>query len=134
MKDCIFCKIVAGEIPCYKVFENEKFLAFLDIRPLTRGNTLVIPKKHYRWVYDVPDFGDYFAVAGKIARKAIKVLGAEWVSFLTLGFEVPHAHIRVIPRYKKDLHGTVVDPKKFEELSKTEMLGIASKLREGGNI
>ncbi len=133
MKDCIFCRIAGGEIPAYKLYEDGDFMAFLDIRPLTVGNTLVIPKKHYRWVIDVPEFGRYFEVAKLMGERAIKSLGAEWVSFLTLGFEVPHAHIRVIPRYKKDLHGTVVDIEKFEKLSESRMQEIASKLREEGS-
>ena len=55
--DCVFCRIVRGELPCYKVYEDNDFLSFLDIRPLSRGNCLVIPKKHVKWVYDVENFG-----------------------------------------------------------------------------
>ncbi|MCX6705850.1 MAG: HIT domain-containing protein, partial [Candidatus Woesebacteria bacterium] len=76
MDNCIFCKIVKGEIPCYKVYEDNNFLAFLDIKPLTRGNSLLISKKHYRWVYDVPDFGSYWEAAKKVALATIKALGA----------------------------------------------------------
>ena len=104
MDDCIFCKIVAGKLPCYKVYEDEKYLGFLDIRPLTLGNSLLIPKKHHRWVFDVPEFGEYFEIAKKIALASEKVLKTESVSLLTLGYEVPHAHIRIIPRYPDDLH------------------------------
>ncbi len=86
MKDCIFCKIVRGEIPCHKIYEDDGFLAFLDINPQSPGHTQVIPKKHYRWVWDLPparaggaqagvpgNIGDYFGVVQKIAlaqRKA----------------------------------------------------------------
>ena len=128
MKDCIFCKIVNEEIPSYKVYEDDDFLAFLDIRPLTKGNTLVIPKKHYRWVYDVPNFGEYFEVAKKVSLATIKSLGAERITFLTLGMEVPHAHIRVIPRYEKDLHGDVPDITIFENFSADEMKEISGKI------
>ena len=65
MMATIFTKIVNGEIPCYKVAEDENFLAFLSIDPLSPGHTLVIPKKHYRWVWDVPNAGDFFEVAKK---------------------------------------------------------------------
>lgn len=130
MEDCIFCKIVKGEIPCYKVYEDKDFLAFLDIRPLTKGNTLVIPKRHYRWVVDIPNFGEYFEVAKKVGVAAQKAFNAQWICFLTLGFEVLHAHIRVIPRYKKDLHPTVVDTKLFENFSKEEMEQIADEVRK----
>jgi histidine triad (HIT) family protein len=129
MEDCIFCKIVKGEIPCYKVYEDADFIAFLDIRPLTKGNTLVIPKKHYRWVYDVPNFGEYWLVAKKVSLAAIKSLNAERITFLTLGLEVSHAHIRVIPRYKKDLHGPVPDIDVFEKLTDSEMKEISDKMR-----
>lgn len=129
MDDCIFCKIVAGELPSYKVYEDDGFLAFLDIRPLTKGNCLVIPKKHYRWVYDVPNFGAYFEVGKKVGLAALSAFGAHRIQFLTLGMEVPHAHIRVIPRYEKDLHGPVVDIKTFENYSEEQMNEIAASLK-----
>jgi histidine triad (HIT) family protein len=130
MKGCVFCKIVRGEIPSHKVYEDEDFLAFLDIRPLTRGNCLVIPKKHFRWVYDVPNFGEYFEVAKKVGLAAKKAFGADWISFLTLGLEVEHAHIRVVPRYKKDLHKGLVDINVFEKFNAGEMAKIAEKIRK----
>jgi len=132
MQDCIFCKIAAGGLSARKVYEDKDFLAFLDIRPLTKGNTLVIPKSHHRWVDDVPNFGEYFEVAKKIGKKAKDNLGADWVSYITLGMEVPHAHIRVIPRYKDDLHQGLVDINKFEKFDEAQLDEIAAKLREGG--
>lgn len=129
MKDCLFCKIVKGEIPCYKVYEDDDFVAFLDIRPLTKGNFLAVTKKHYRWAIDVPNFGDYFEVAKKVGLAAQRAFGAEWISFLTLGLEVPHAHIRVIPRYKKDLHKGLVDIEVFEKFSDEEMRETRDKIR-----
>jgi histidine triad (HIT) family protein len=103
MNDCIFCKIIKGEIPCDKVYEDDNFLAFLDINPTSTGHTLLIPKTHYRWVYDVSNFGEYWQVAQKIAL-AIKNsdLNPEYVSFLTMGNEVHHAHIHLIPRSTSD--------------------------------
>lgn len=103
MSDCIFCKIVKGEIPCHKVYEDDKFLAFLDINPVSPGHTLLIPKTHYRWVYDVPNFGEYWQIAQKIAINIKNSpLNPEYISFLTMGNEVPHAHIHIIPRSQND--------------------------------
>ncbi len=126
-ENCVFCKIVRGEIPCYKVYEDEDFLAFLDVKPLTKGNALVIPKKHYRWVDDVPDFGEYFEVARKVGQATKKAFGAEFISYITIGLEVSHAHIRVVPRYKDDKHGGLVTLEVTEDFSDEEMKDIAKK-------
>jgi len=69
MDNCIFCKIVKGDIPCYKIYENDKFLAFLDISEFTPGHTLVIPKKHYRFIWDVEDIEEYASVIKKICNQ-----------------------------------------------------------------
>ena len=102
--DCIFCKIIKGEVPCCKVYEDDKFLAFLTIEPLNPGHTLVISKKHYRWAYDIPEFGEFCEVSKKIALSQLKNLNCDFVSFLTIGKEVPHAHMHIIPRYLNDPH------------------------------
>lgn len=97
MNTCIFCKIVAKEVPAEVVYEDTDFLAFLDIRPLSPGHTLVIPKQHHRWVWDVPNAGDYFEIAKKVALAQQKAFGVETVLSKTVGEEVPHAHIWVFP-------------------------------------
>jgi histidine triad (HIT) family protein len=97
MNDCIFCKIVKGEIPSYKVYEDEQFLAFLDIHPQTPGHVQIIPKEHIRYVWDVPNAGAYFELAQKIALAQRKVFGTEWILSKIIGDEVPHAHIWVFP-------------------------------------
>ncbi len=97
MEECIFCKIVRGEIPAEKVYEDENFLAFLDIHPQSPGHAQVIPKAHYKWVWDVPNVGDYFEVVRKVARAQQKVFATEWVLSKIIGDEVPHAHIWVFP-------------------------------------
>ena len=97
MEDCIFCKIVRGELPSYKVYEDEHFLAFLDIHPQTPGHTQIIPKQHYRWVWDVPNIGAFFEVAKKIALAERKAFGTEWILSRIIGDEVEHAHIWVFP-------------------------------------
>ena len=94
---CIFCKIVSGEIPATKVYEDEDFLAFLDIHPQTPGHTQVIPKAHCRWVWDVPNVGEYFELVRKIAKAQQKAFGTEWILSKIIGDEVPHAHIWVFP-------------------------------------
>jgi histidine triad (HIT) family protein len=97
MADCIFCKIVAGEIPCYKIYEDERYLAFLDIFPTTEGHTLVIPKQHVDWVWDYDRLGEYFELVGRIARHYRAVVG-EGVRSNIFGWNVAHAHIHIKPR------------------------------------
>lgn len=98
MEDCIFCKIASGEIPCQKIWADENYLAFLDIEPLTEGHTLVIPKKHYRWVWDVADYGGYFEKAREVARILQKKYQAKFIEMKVIGKDIPHAHIHLIPR------------------------------------
>lgn len=124
--DCIFCKIVTGDIPSYRVYEDEHYLGFLNIRPLTPGNVILIPKKHYRWVYDVQEMGKYFEVAKKIGNHIRTVLHAESINFLTIGEEVPHAHIWIIPRYKND--GKVIEVHECPALPDSKMKEIAGLL------
>lgn len=95
--NCIFCKLASGEIPCEKVYEDENFIAFLDIHPQGAGHTQIIPKNHYRWVWDVPNIGAYFEVAGKIANAQRKAFHTDWILSKIVGDEVPHAHIWVYP-------------------------------------
>jgi len=130
MEDCVFCKIVKGEIPSYKVYEDEKFIAFLDIKPRNPGHTLVIPKEHFRWVWDVPYLGEYFEVVGKIANAIRKAMNTQWVVALVIGEEVPHAHIWLIPRFKNDGHGGSIELSNIKEISKEEMEKIAQKIKE----
>lgn len=96
MPQCTFCKIVAGEIPSYKVYEDDAFLAFLDINPQSPGHVQVIPKQHYRYVWDVPNAGAYFEVAQKIAKAQQRVFN-EAVRSRIVGDEVEHAHIWIFP-------------------------------------
>lgn len=98
MDSCIFCKVIRGELPCYKIYEDESFIGILDIFPVTRGHALLIPKKHYRWTYDVPEFGVYFETARTVGVAIQSGLHADWVQFFTHG-QIPHAHIHITPRY-----------------------------------
>jgi len=130
MTDCIFCKIIKGEIPCYKVYEDDLFLAFLDINPTNPGHTLLIPKKHYRWVYDVAEFAKYWRVARKIAL-AIKnsELEPDFVTFLTMGNEVPHAHIHIIPRNNSDKIGPILSSIPHVEISDKNFLEVSTTIK-----
>ena len=130
MKDCIFCKIVNKEIPCNKIYEDEDFLAFLDIRPLNQGHSLVIPKKHYRWVWDLENFGNYFEWIKKIERGMEKSLKPKRVLVLVFGDEVPHAHVHLVPRFENDGHKGTIDLNNIKEVSKEEMNKIAEKINK----
>lgn len=97
MNNCIFCKIIAREIPAHFVYEDADFLAFLSIQPQSPGHTLIVPKTHYRWVWDVPNAGAYFEVAKKIALAQKKAFSQEFILSKIVGEEVPHAHIWIFP-------------------------------------
>lgn len=97
MKDCIFCKIVKKEIPAYIVYEDESFIGLLDIRPLSPGHILVIPKNHYRWVWDVPNITEYFTAVTKLAKAQRLAFKEDMILSKIVGEEVPHAHIWLYP-------------------------------------
>lgn len=95
----IFTRIVNGEIPCYKIAENEHFLAFLDINPLQEGHTLVIPKKEVDYIFDLDEelHSGLWNFASKIGKAIEKVVQCQRIGITVIGLEVPHAHIHLIP-------------------------------------
>jgi histidine triad (HIT) family protein len=97
MEDSIFTKIIKGEIPSHKVYEDDKVLAFLDITPTTPGHTLVIPKKQVELVWDLNDdeYHAVMAVAKRVAQRLQEVLGVKFVGEKIIGTDVPHAHVHV---------------------------------------
>ena len=99
---CIFCKIIKGEIPSYKVYEDDKVLAILDLRPIQQGHTLVIPKTHIDHFIDVPeDLAAHIVQVGqKIGRRIREVLKPERVGNVVAGYGVAHAHYHVIPMHE----------------------------------
>lgn len=99
----IFSRIVAGEIPSYKVAEDDKFFAFLDINPMTKGHTLVIPKQEIDYIFDLDDdtLGEMNVFAKKVAKAIEKVIPCKRVGVMVVGMEVPHAHIHLIPINKE---------------------------------
>lgn len=121
MNNCIFCKIINKEIPANIIYEDSDFLAFLDINPLSPGHTLVIPKKHYRWVWDVPNVGEFFEVARKIALAQQKAWNQPTIHSKIVGEDVEHAHIWVYP----DPKNTTGDKKDFASNQKKLIQNIA---------
>ncbi|AQX87242.1 HIT family protein [Elizabethkingia bruuniana] len=95
----IFTKIVNGEIPAYKIMEDEKHLAFLDVMPLVEGHTLVIPKKEVDLIFDLDseEFKELFSFAQKVAKKVRAAIPCKRVGVAVIGLEVPHAHIHLVP-------------------------------------
>ena len=122
----IFSRIVAGEIPCYKVAENDKFFAFLDIAPLAKGDTLVIPKREVDYFYDLEDeeLQEMILFAKTIAKKIKATTGCIKVATVVLGLEVPHAHIHLVPMntendvdFKREKLS--LTPEEFAEIAKS---------------
>jgi histidine triad (HIT) family protein len=130
MENCIFCKIVRKKVPAIIVYEDKDFMAFLSIEPLNLGHTLVIPKKHHRWVWDMPDIGKYYEVIGKIANALRKAFETEWVVSVVFGEEIPHAHVWLVPRFPDDGHGGSLNTANVKTFSNKEMEEAAEKIRE----
>src|SRR3989338_158213 len=104
MNECVFCKIIKREIPADIIYENNEVLAFLDIKPVNFGHTLVIPKKHYEKMENTPDdtVSAVFANAKKLMRVIKESMVADFVALSVVGIDVPHFHIHLIPRYFND--------------------------------
>ncbi len=96
---CVFCKIVAGAAPAHIVYEDAFTIAFLDKYPRTRGHLQLVPKQHYRWIYELPDMGAFFTTSQRIIRGIIPVLRADHVTLSSFGHEVTHAHLWIVPQY-----------------------------------
>jgi len=99
MEDCIFCKIVSGEIPSHKVYEDEKVLAFLDVYPATEGFTLVVPKEHSEYIWDM-EKKEYLylqEIVQKVGQQLREAYSPPWVGVQIEGVGVPHTHVKVFP-------------------------------------
>jgi histidine triad (HIT) family protein len=123
----IFTRIINGEIPCYKVAENEEFLAFLDINPVAKGHTLIVPKKEIDYLFDVDDdsLGGMMVFAKKVAKALDKTIECKRVGVMVIGTEVPHAHVHLIP-FQRESQISVTAPKL--SFPKEEMAEIAAKI------
>ncbi|MBR9700300.1 HIT family protein [Candidatus Woesearchaeota archaeon] len=134
MEDCIFCKIIKGDIPCTKIYESENFFAFLDISPVSEGHTLLIPKQHCTNLLDVPEHlgTELLEVGQKIGRAILQATGADGFNFIlnngkAAGQAVFHAHFHIVPRKMGDglvdwHHGTKVED--------SELAGVREKILE----
>lgn len=120
----IFTKIIRGDIPCYKIAENETHIAFLDINPIAEGHTLVVPKKEIDYVFDLPDdlLAETMIFAKKIAAALDKALNPIRTGIIVEGLEVPHAHFHLVPIYKESQkvalgHSIEMTTQRMEQLS-----------------
>lgn len=129
-RECVFCRIVKGEIPCYKIYDDEEAAAFLDAFPVMKGQVLVIPKKHLApWLFDLDDniYTKLMLITKKIAKAVDKAMKPTKTGLMVEGFEVDHVHIKIFPLsnlgFKK--YPAVLDPVPSEK----EMKEIAEKIR-----
>lgn len=123
----VFTKIIEGEIPSYKIYEDEKYYAFLDIKPLTKGHTLVVPKEEIDYIFDIEDsvLSEMIVVAKKIAKAMEQAVTCARVGMMVIGLEVPHAHVHLIPIQSE---GDMNLSRKRLELSNGEFQQIAKEI------
>lgn len=123
----IFSRIISGEIPCYKIAEDENYFAFLDINPLAKGHTLVIPKQETDYIFDLDDhtLSGMMVFAKKVALAIEKCVPCKRIGIAVIGLEVPHAHIHLVPLHS--VHDINFSNPKLQ-LSKEEMEDLATKI------
>ncbi|MEC7083837.1 MAG: HIT domain-containing protein [Bacteroidota bacterium] len=128
MSDSIFTKIIKGEIPCYKIAEDDRFIAFLDVSPIKKGHTLVVPKAQIDYLFDLDDslLSDLMIFAKKVAQKMERAISCERIGIAVIGLEVPHAHIHLVPL---DTVGDIDFSQPKLQLSAKEMIEIADSIR-----
>jgi len=128
MDDCLFCKIISGQIPCHKVYENEKYFAFLDINPIQEGHILLIPKKHSDYIFDLSnkEYAELFLEAKKIAQKLKIATNAKRIGVAIEGFAVPHVHIHLVPLTQ----GNQLNPLMAKPGDPEILVKIADKIKE----
>ena len=128
MSDSIFTKIIKGEIPCYKIAEDDRFIAFLDVFPIKKGHTLVVPKVQIDYLFDLDDslLSDLMIFAKKVAQKMERAISCERIGIAVIGLEVQHAHIHLVPL---DTVGDIDFSQPKLQLSAKEMTEIADSIR-----
>jgi histidine triad (HIT) family protein len=127
MENCLFCKIIKGEVPSYKIWEDKNFFAFLDINPINPGHTILVPKKHLDYIFDLeePLYSEIFKTAKKLSKPLKKATGAEKIGLAIEGLAFRHIHIHLVPVNKiNDL-----DPNRAKKGSPEELLTIAEKVK-----
>lgn len=129
MEDCLFCKIVAKEIPCEKVWEDEDSLAFLDINPVIEGHVLLIPKEHHKNMEETPDelIEKLFVNAKMLMPKIKEAMDADYVAISVVGIDVPHFHIHLVPRRLDDGLAEFWPTKKYPDGRSIE---VGNKIKE----
>ena len=127
MAESIFTKIIKGEIPAHKIYEDENILAFLDIRPINPGHTLVVPKQEIDYLFDLPDniYAGMMAVCKKIEPAIRKASGAKRVGIAVEGFAIQHAHIHLVPINS----GNELDPNRAKQALDEELAAMAEKIK-----
>ena len=127
MSDSIFTKIIKGEIPCYKIAEDDRFIAFLDVFPIKKGHTLVVPKVQIDYLFDLDDslLSDLMIFAKKVSQKMQSAISCERIGIAVIGLEVPHAHIHLVPL---DTVGDIDFSQPKLQLSAKEMTEIADSI------
>lgn len=128
MAESIFTKIIKGEIPCYKILEDDRFIAFLDVFPIKKGHTLVVPKVQIDYLFHLDDrlLSDLMLFTKKVAQKMEKAIPCERIGVAVVGLEVPHAHIHLVPL---DSVGDIDFGQPKLKLSSQEMAKIADSIR-----
>ncbi len=128
--DCIFCKIIAGDLPCTKIYEDDEVIAFLDVGPIIKGHTLVIPKAHIDPLTELSDdlLGKLMAVVKRMTRAQLEGLGADGVNITqangkAAGQVVPHVHFHVIPRFDTDGHRWNWNAKSYDSPAEMDTIG-----------
>ncbi len=126
MNRCIFCQIIENELPSHKIWENENFLAFLTLGSLNRGHTLLVPKKHIDYIFDLeePLYTDIFQTAKQLSKPLKKATTAKRIGIIIEGFTVPHVHIHLVPLYNED----EIDPRRVKKMTDIELAAIAEKI------
>lgn len=125
----IFSRIIKGEIPCYKIAEDDRFFAFMDINPVSKGHTLVVPKKEVDYIFSLGDeeLGEMMVFAKKVASAIEKAVPCKRIGVAVIGLEVPHAHIHLIPIVEE---GDMDFKKEHLHLTNEEFLDIQKRIVE----
>ena len=127
-KPCVFCKILKKEISSDKIWENDKFYAFLDITPVNPGHFMIIPKKHVDYFFEIPeeDYKEIFQIAKKLQKALLKATNAKRIGLVVEGFAVPHAHLHLLPLHLPN----DIDPCRAKKGIPEEMKQMAEKIRK----
>ena len=128
MSECVFCNVLSGNIPSHKIWEDDDYLAFLDINPINPGHTLLIPKVHEDYIFDLGtnELGALFSRAKLISEPLKQANKAKRIGIMVEGFAVPHIHVHLIPIHS----GHDLDPKRAQPATEHELTAMADKIRK----